>query len=51
MPTRREDIRQHDVIALFLLGVFGKNKAVVIAVRHAEKFGLSARYGPMSANP
>src|SRR5579863_567187 len=42
VPTSREDVREHHVIILFFDSVLGQFEAVRIAIRHAQKFSLSA---------
>src|ERR1700748_175670 len=45
VPTRREDVGEHDVVSFFLFGIFGQDQAVIVTIRNAQKFGLAAIVG------
>lgn len=42
MPACREDIREHDIVILTLLGIFRQHQAVEIRIGHTQQLGLPA---------
>ena len=47
----REDVGEHHVVGLALLGVLPQPQAVEVTPGHAQQLGLPPPYGPMSAKP
>ena len=41
MPTRGEDVGEHDIVILLLFGVFGQLQTIEVRIRNAHQLGLT----------